>query len=210
MKQDLALFDFDGTLADSLPWFHEATRRLAARFNFKVVPTEELEAYRYRDASNLMAELNLPLWKVPRVVTAVRRLMAEEIHKISLFAGINEFTQRAEGKGLRLGIVSSNSEDNVRTALGRETSARFVCFECGASLLGKASKLRRAARKTGTTFDRTIYIGDELRDLTAATKAGMPFGAVTWGWSPRPAFAPLKPAAIFDTIAEMERYLLGR
>lgn len=210
MKHDLALFDFDGTLADSLPWFHQATQRLAARFNFKAVPTEELEAYRYRDASNLMSELNLPLWKVPRVVTAVRRLMAEEIHKISLFAGIKDFCRHAESQGLRLGIVSSNSEDNVQTALGPETCARFACFECGASLLGKASKLRRAARRAGTPIDRTIYIGDELRDLTAATKAGMPFGAVTWGWSPRPAFAPHQPTAIFDTIAEMEDYLLRR
>ncbi len=208
MKHDLALFDFDGTLADSLPWFRGATERLAARFNFQVAPAADLERYRHRDASTLISELKLPLWKVPRVVTAVRRLMAEEIDQIQLYAGIADFCRHAAARGLRLGMVSSNSEENVRAVLGA-AGKHFACFECGASLLGKAAKLRRAARRVGTPLERTIYIGDELRDLNAAEKADMPFGAVTWGWSPRPAFEPRRPTAIFDHVRAMEEYLLG-
>ena len=51
-------------------------------------------------------------------------------------------------------------------------------------------------------------IGDELRDLDAAEAAGMPFGAVTWGWADGPAFAQRQARVLFASVREMEDYLL--
>jgi phosphoglycolate phosphatase len=207
MRPTLALFDFDATLADSLPWFHQATHRLASQFGFTPVPLEKIDDFRQREATHILAEVNLPLWKVPRVVTAMRRLMSEEIERIHLFPGIAECCEAAIRHGWRLGVVSSNAEANVRRVLGPELSARFSVFECGASLLGKASKLRRAVRRVGATPEQAIYIGDEVRDLDAATEAGLAFGAVTWGWNDRAAFAARQPAVIFNSIAELTAFL---
>jgi phosphoglycolate phosphatase len=207
MRHALALFDFDATLADSLPWFHQATHRLAGQFGFTPVPLEKVDDYRQREATHILAEVNLPLWKVPRVVTAMRRLMAEEIERIHLFPGIAECCEAAIRHGWKLGVVSSNAEDNVRHVLGPELAARFSVFECGASLLGKASKLRRAVRRAGVSPKQAIYIGDEVRDLDAATEAGLAFGAVTWGWNDRTSFASRQPTVIFESIAELTEYL---
>ena len=207
MRPALALFDFDATLADSLPWFHQATHRLAGRFGFTPVPLEKVDGFRQREAAHILAEVNLPMWKVPRVVAAMRRLMAEEIEHIHLFPGIAECCRSAVGRGWKLGVVSSNSEDNVRRVLGPDLAAQFCVFECGASLLGKAGKLRRAVRRAGVSSDQAIYIGDEVRDLDAATEAGLAFGAVTWGWNDRASFAARRPAVMFETIAELAEFL---
>jgi phosphoglycolate phosphatase len=207
MRHTLALFDFDATLADSLPWFHQATHRLAGQFGFTPVPLEKVDSFRQREATHILAEVNLPLWKVPRVVTAMRRLMAEEIECIHLFPGIAECCRSAIQNGWKLGVVSSNSEDNVRRVLGDDLAAHFSVFQCGASLLGKASKLRRAVRRAGVPPDQAIYIGDEVRDLDAATEAGLAFGAVTWGWNDRTTFAARQPSVMFESIAELTEFL---
>src|SRR5262245_10779107 len=193
MKHDLALFDFDGTLADSLPWVGQAVQRLAAELQFKPIPAEKLKTLRHCEVSSLLKTFDFPRWKMPRMLIAMRRLMATEVEQIPLFDGIEHFCRRAHARGLGLGVVSSNSEANVRTILGPATAALFTCYECGVSLLGKASKIRRAARATSTPVNRAIYIGDELRDFDAAKAAGMPFGAVSWGWADASAWASRQP-----------------
>lgn len=208
-KHDLALFDFDGTLADSLPWFRAALQRFAAELQIPTIPDDQLASLRRADTASLVAAFKIPMWRIPRLVATMRRYMSKEVDRISLFNGINAFCHQAAAAGLRLGVVSSNSEENVRAVLGPATAALFTCFECGASLLGKPAKLRRAARRAGTPVKHAIYVGDELRDLDAATKAGMAFAAVTWGWADAPAFAARQPRAIFQTVAEMQSYLLG-
>jgi phosphoglycolate phosphatase len=208
MKPALALFDFDGTLADSLPWFQQAMSRLGAEFNLRPLPPEEVEALRHADASSVLKSFDIPVWKVPRLVTAMRRLMASEQHGVQLFAGIEPFARKAHAQGLKLGIVSSNSEENVRTVLGSLAEV-FTCFECGVSMMGKASKLRRASRAAKVPIGSSIYIGDELRDLDAARKVHMAFGAVTWGWNAPAAFLARQPTALFASIPEMQSYLLG-
>ncbi len=42
----LAIFDFDGTLADSLPWFRSSFQETIARFGLAPVSPEKLEAMR--------------------------------------------------------------------------------------------------------------------------------------------------------------------
>ena len=75
MKYRLAIFDSDGTLADTLPWMRSIFNELADEHGFRRV--EERDVPRFRDipASALLRELGLPLWKLPRVVQSMRRRM---------------------------------------------------------------------------------------------------------------------------------------
>jgi phosphoglycolate phosphatase len=204
----LVLFDFDGTLADSLPWFGQALRSLADEFNFKRVSDAEMEQWRDCHPTTILANFGIPLWKMPRIAVALRRLMRDQVGKIRLFDGIEPFLRRATAANLALGIVSSNDEANVRAILGPANAALFQHWQCGVSLFGKASRLRRVAKAAGIPLDRTLYIGDELRDLEAAAKAGMAFGAVSWGCSRPSAFAARQPHVIFQDVAEMTRVLV--
>ena len=44
----LAIFDFDGTLADSLPWFRGSFQGMIERFGLAPVAPDELEGLRAR------------------------------------------------------------------------------------------------------------------------------------------------------------------
>ena len=43
-----------------------------------------------------------------------------------------------------------------------------------------------------------LYVGDELRDVKASQKAGIPVAAVTWGFNSRESLAASKPTYLFD------------
>jgi len=79
--------------------------------------------------------------------------------------------------------VSSNSEHNVRQVLGPELSALIAEFDCGMSIFGKASRIRKVLKNAGLKASDAIYIGDQDTDAEAAHKVGMPFGAVHWGYA---------------------------
>lgn len=106
-------------------------------------------------------------------------------------------------RGTALAIVTSNDERNVRQVLGVANAACIVHFACGAPVLGKGARLRKVLRKAGVASSEAIAIGDELRDLKAAAEAGIPFGAVTWGYADPKALRAASPAMVFETPAEI-------
>ncbi len=207
MKYRLIIFDSDGTLADTLPWMRSQFNELAEEHGFRKVEPHEYERFRDLHGSALLRELGLPLWKLPRVVTAMRRRMAEHTGKFSTFPGISETLTRLTANGAQLAVVSSNSRENVERVLGVENAQRITHWACGVSMLGKAAKLRQVIRQSGVSRDEAIYIGDEIRDAEAAAKAGIAFGAVTWGQHGAEALAAQRPAEIFATVLEMAKKL---
>jgi phosphoglycolate phosphatase len=103
-------------------------------------------------------------------------------------------------RGMRLAVVSSNAEANVRRILGPDTSTLVDDYECGAALFGKARKLRRVAARAGVAPCEAIVIGDEIRDIEAAREAGMASAAVGWGYATPEALAAFGPTLAFATV----------
>lgn len=199
----LAVFDFDGTLADSLPWLVAVLDDLADRFGFAKLERDELESLRGLDGRAILKRLELPMWKLPRVAAHVRTLAARDAHRVPLFDGARAALHELSASGLELAVVSSNDADNIRRALGPDTAASIRWFECGASLFGKPAKLRKVLAKSGCAPAEAIYVGDELRDADAAAAVGMSFGAVTWGYNEPAALRARNPAEIFETIDQI-------
>jgi phosphoglycolate phosphatase len=203
LKYRLAIFDFDGTLADTLPWMRSVFNELAEAHRFRRVEPHEFEGFRDLHGTALLRELGLPLWKLPRVMNDMRHRMAAHTGTLSLFPGMNEALQRLAGSGVQLGIVSSNSRENVERVLDAENTKLMAHFAGGVSLFGKASKLREVLRRSKVSAQESIYIGDEIRDAEAAAKVGMAFGAVTWGQQSAEALRAQNPTEMFATVQEM-------
>ena len=203
LKYRLAIFDSDGTLADTLPWMRGIFNELAAEHGFRRVGPHEYERFRDLHGGALLRELGLPLWKLPRVISSMRRRMAEHTGKFSLFPGISDALHRLAAGGVQLAIVSSNSRENVERVLGVDNARLVAHFACGVSMFGKAAKLRQALRRCAVPPPEAIYLGDEIRDAEAAAKAGIAFGAVTWGQHGAEILCAQKPAHIFTTVREI-------
>jgi phosphoglycolate phosphatase len=194
----LVLFDFDGTLADTFPWFLQTFDQVADRFGFRRLDPTETEALRGMDARAIMRHHKVPTWKVPFIARHARTLMAAQIAQLQLFAGIEAALHALADQGVILGLVTSNSRGNAAAVLGPTLLARFAQIECGISMFGKASKLRRVIQRSGIAADHTLFVGDELRDADAARAAGIDFGAVAWGYCRLDALLSRQPERVFQ------------
>jgi phosphoglycolate phosphatase len=123
----LAIFDFDGTLADSLPWFRTSFQETIARFDLAPVSPEELEAMRGLSAREIMARLKVSMWQLPAIVSDMRRRKLAAASETPLFAGIPAMLKNLQRLGIRTAIVSSDSEASVRLVLG-PTANSITCF----------------------------------------------------------------------------------
>ena len=70
------IFDFDGTLADSFPWFASVLNDVARRWGFRTIAEGEDAVLRHMHASEIFRHLQVPNWKVPMIAADLRRRMS--------------------------------------------------------------------------------------------------------------------------------------
>jgi phosphoglycolate phosphatase len=209
MRYTLAILDLDGTLADSLPWFQRHVNDVADRFGFRRVAEAEIGALRRAAPREILARLEVPLWKVPAIARHMRRLKAAHLREIPLFPGTAEMLRALKAGGLRLALVTSDTEENAHAQLGPENAVLFSDLACGAALFGKAAKFRRVLRGAGVAPGAAIAIGDEVRDIEAARAAGIACGAVTWGYAAAETLRALQPDLVFEGMEDIAAGLVG-
>jgi len=208
MRYALAILDLDGTLADSLPWFRAHVNDVADRFGFRRVAEEDIEPLRRAGTREILARLKVPRWKLPMIARYMRRLKTAHLGEIPLFPGAEAMLRRLHEGGVRLALVSSDTEANARAQLGTANAALISDFACGASLYGKAAKFRRVLKRAAVPPTSAIAIGDEVRDIEAARAAGLACGAVTWGYAAPETLRALKPDLLLERMEDIAGALL--
>jgi phosphoglycolate phosphatase len=203
MKYKLAIFDFDGTLADSFPWILSVIDSIADQYRVKRLEVSQLDTLRGYDPKTLMKLHGVPVWKLPFIARHVQKRMAKEIHNIPLFDGIDRMFDTLADQGTQMALVSSNSKVNICRVLGPKNSERISYWECGVGMFGKSGKLRKVLRQSGVDAAEAICIGDEIRDIEAAQKVDIPFGAVSWGYARVEALIARDPAEVFASVDEL-------
>jgi phosphoglycolate phosphatase len=206
LPYSLVIFDLDGTLADSFPWFRRHVNAVADRFAFRRIADEDVESLRHASSREILARLEVPSWKLPAIARHMRRLKGQHIQDIPLFHGADTMLRALANAGYRLALVSSDSEANARRQLG-ELAALFSHFDCGASMFGKAAKFRRVVRRAGLKSAQVISIGDEVRDIEAARAASIACGAVRWGFASTEALCAHAPDLMFERIEDIPQKL---
>ncbi|WP_168218877.1 HAD-IA family hydrolase [Limnoglobus roseus] len=196
------VFDFDGTLADSLASLIAAFRHVAPQFRLN--PSLDLATARHMPTRELFKQLGVSFWKLPRLVRALQAETAKDAGQLKLFAGVPEMLTVLADRGCRLGILSSNWEDAIRACLrANGIEDRFAFIVGYPRLFGKAKALRRILRREAIPRESLLYVGDELRDVEAARRAKVASAAVTWGFNAEALLVQGNPTFLVRTPAEL-------
>jgi phosphoglycolate phosphatase len=202
----LVIFDLDGTLADSYPWFLRNLDGVVARFGLRSVGDRDIERLRGADPREILAHMGVRRWKLPLIARHIRDLKSEDIGAIPLFPGVDALLETLSSRGVVIAMVSSDAESNVKRALGSRNAGLIAHYACGASMFGKAAKFKRVLRKAGVRADEALCIGDEIRDLEAARAVGVAFGAVSWGYTSAAALQQRAPDMMLSSLDEILNY----
>lgn len=188
------IFDFDGTLADS---FELALELAYEILEIDPLPAKEVSRLRRLPLLKAVRELRVPLYRLPRLLLYGRQKMHERIHEVHPFPGIPEAVAILHEQGHHLLVISSNSEQNVRSFLrANELEHYFDGVYGGVGVFDKAAALRKVMRRNKLDPASCYYIGDEVRDIMAATRVHVRTVSVAWGYQHATALKAHNPFAI--------------
>lgn len=202
------IFDFDGTIADTMQHVFVVYNEVADRYGVPEIAAEEIPRLRSLGPKQAMIEYGVPFWKVPLVVQAVVSGLRERIESLQPFDKMVEALSQLQRSEAHCYLVSSNSTENIAAFLRQHRIEVFEQLVCGATLFGKAARLRKLLAHEKLCKETTAYIGDEVRDIEAARSAGLRSIAVSWGYSDRAALVRAQPDQLFDTPDELLAFCL--
>jgi phosphoglycolate phosphatase len=208
MNYDLIIWDFDGTIADSLPRMAEIYNEMAAEQG--LLPISNTAAARELTIREFLKEHRIPLHKVPFLTGKFLAAQKQHSQPLEVFPGVADVIHELRQSGLRMGVVSSNDPETVGECLRRHNLEECFEFRIGCSrLFGKHRAIRKVVRAAAVPEDRALYVGDETRDIEEARKAGVRAAAVTWGFNSARALLKIGPAHVVNEPGELVALCVG-
>jgi len=199
MAYRCVIFDFDGTLADTLDETLSIMNELASEYGFRAMNTHEIGGVRHMRVGEFRRYLGIPAWRLPRLLIEGKRRLGQRMQTITPIPGVPEMLRELRLRVPMLGILTSNSEENVAAFLERHALVPFDFIISSRKLLGKAKHLRRIVKRRGLAHEDTLYVGDELRDIEAAHAAEIPVAAASWGFNSRTSLHAAMPDHMLDS-----------
>ena len=180
MKYKLLLWDFDGTLADTLSLALNLYNSMAKEKNFK--PITDPYAVREMNMREFLKSHDVPLYRVPFAFATFLKELGKLAANVNLNEGVSDTLQQITDPGIRQGIVSSNATENIRECLrSNKADSHFEYISGTSRIFGKERRLLAAIRHCDVKSNEVLYVGDEIRDIEASQAAGLDIAAVVWG-----------------------------
>ncbi|MFI5309023.1 MAG: HAD-IA family hydrolase, partial [Polyangiales bacterium] len=197
------LFDFDGTLVDTFAASLEIANRIAPEFGYRRIAPEEVETLRGWAYGRIVDHIGVSWHKLPAIANRIRSELTEQLERLEPVEGLPEVLCALRGRGFELGILTSNSRDNVARFLDTHRLDHFAFVNTSSSLWGKRRRLRAILKQRRRAFDEAAYVGDEVRDIEAAQALGVPMVAVSWGYSRKELLALHAPSHLIERPADL-------
>ncbi len=202
------VFDFDGTIADTLGETRLIYNQLAPDYGLRQVAAHELDHLRHLSLKELLEHLNIPKRRVPALISRGTSMMRGNINQLQLIPGMAEILVELRKHVRSFGVLTSNATANVDLFLRNHgLREQFDFISSTSKLTGKAKHLKAIRKTFSLKPEELLYIGDELRDVKASQKAGIPIAAVTWGFNSRESLAASAPNYLFDTPSDFLQLL---
>jgi phosphoglycolate phosphatase len=181
-----ALFDFDGTLADSFAAITASTNHVRAAHGLPPLPEAEVRAYVGHGLDHLMRTL-VPNTPTPEAVAAYREHHQNTmLAGTRLMAGVADTVRELARRGYRMAVCSNKRVEFTRQLVGALGLGPYFAAVLGPDDVGGRPKpdpamLLEGLRRIGVSPAEAVYVGDMAVDVQTGKAAGVPVWLVPGG-----------------------------
>jgi len=210
------LFDLDGTLADTAPDMARTVNAMRTRRGLAPVAAEIVRPYVSKGARGMILaafEIAAEHPEYPAMREEFLALYGDNLCvDTRLFPGMEALLDRLDAAAMPWGVVTNKFERFARPIIADLGLAARVAVVVGGDTCARAKpfpdSLLHAAQAMGVSATRTLYVGDDERDVQAARAAGMPVVVAGYGYlgdGPPPAL--WKADGVCNSPAELEAWI---
>ena len=187
MKYELLVFDWDGTLMDSVARIVACTQAAASDLGLKVPEFDEAKQIIGLGLHEAMAKLfNITQeQQVQQVARQYRHhFLGDEPTPETLFEGAETLLRQLEAEGYLLAVATGKSRRGLEHVLEKTGLGKiFHITRCADETFSKPNPqmLHEIMDFTGTNAAKTLMIGDTEYDMLMAGNAGADALGVTYG-----------------------------
>lgn len=205
----VVLFDFDGTLAMSMEMVYDIYGEVAEKYNLVKIDGSQVEALKKYSAKEFIKLLKIKPTDFPKIHREVMDEFSKRMEKVKLLAGVEVVLKKIKEKGMTMGIVTSNTVENVNRFLkAKGVLNYFDIVDDEKNLWGKGAKIKKLIKEKGWKSEEVIYVGDESRDVEAAKIAKIKVIGVSWGYEAKENLVKAGADFVVDKPEEILRILL--
>lgn len=175
------IFDFDGTLANSVELLFNLFNEHAEEFGYDKATWDEISALRRMSYKNAMKHKGVKVRHLPRMIITIGREMRQRMDEVSPYDGIVEVLENLQKDGYSIGVLTSNQAALVKDFFDAHNFPSFNFIVSEKTLFGKDKAIKRVLKRYELDQSEVVYVGDEPRDVAASHKAGIRIVGVTWG-----------------------------
>ncbi len=211
LMKKLCIFDFDGTLFDSLTdvakCFNKAFRKLEFETPDPSFYIKSLGGNINEITSKLLKDRNTPE-NIELVKKTYEEIYANDLKENTvLFEGMLRVLETLQEEDILLAINSNRNPTSIKNFLKKSAdNIRFIDIQ--GHVYPHPSKpnpegVNTIIEKAGVTKEETVYIGDSLTDIKTAKNARIDCILVKWGYGVGDVYEDEYPVAIVENPEEL-------
>lgn len=205
------IFDFDGTLADTLPLCIRAFRSAIEPHLGRPVSDSEIIAT-FGPAEQGTIKQLIPHAYDEGVSTYLTYYEQHHAEYPTLFPGIQSLLDQLQMNGTQLALVTGKGEGSAAVSLRfYQLTAYFSAFGYGdLETTSKTRNINRIVADWALPPGEVLYVGDAPSDIVACRQAGVPIAAAAWASTAEPdVLASMQPDALFTSVDSFQAWLLA-
>jgi phosphoglycolate phosphatase-like HAD superfamily hydrolase len=207
---NIIIFDFDGTIADTLDSVVKIVNNHAEHFGYKKVTKEDIPYLQGKKPKEILSHLGISIFKLPSWIKKIHSEINKEITNMTPTVNISPFLSELHyDENFHLGILTSNTQENVKQFLYKNELNFFDFIHTGKSVFGKSHMINKIIKERQVNKSVVFYVCDEVRDIEAAKKSGIKSVAVSWGYNTKDALLKENPDFLADTPDELRNIIIS-
>lgn len=213
MRYSLLIFDWDGTVIDSVARIVTSMQCAAQDLGLpapEVMAVRDIIGLGLREALTKLFPASTSTQREALVSAYRDHFMERSIIPTPLFAGVRETLDQLQQRGYTLAIATGKGRSGLERALNEaKLKDYFAASRCADETASKPDPrmLHELLAETGYTSEQALMIGDTEYDMAMASAVGMAALAVSYGAHSKERLLHHAPIACIDAFADLITYV---